>query len=592
MNVRTIPELFYQSLDEHPRLECLGRHDGERWRAESSGVIRTVVEAAALGLRSLGVGPGDRVALISYNRPEWAIADYAVQLLGAVVVPCYTTLPPATLAYILRDAGAKAVIVSTPELLAGLRALHPELPEVRHWILLDAGDRPAAQDLTWKDVIGRGYAASVAGRAALREEALKIPPDRLASLVYTSGTTGNPKGVMLTQENLVSNVVASAEIIRLAPTDKAMSFLPLCHIFERMVDYVYFLQGVPIWYARSMDTVADDLREVRPTVMAAVPRFYEKIHARVREAIASAPAWRQGLAGWAVRVGEAHGEFRRTGRGAPPGLDLKWRLARLLVFRKLAARLGGRVGMFLSGGAPLRADIARFFYAAGIPILEGYGLTETSPVVSLNRPNALAFGTVGRLLTGVEVKIAEDGEILVRGPNVMKGYWNLPDETAAALKDGWFRTGDIGRFDDAMFLSITDRKKDLLKTSGGKYVAPQPIENRLKEDSLVAQAVVVGDGRKFVSALIVPNFEALERVAGAGGDGRASLPARPDVVARYQEIVDRANAGLAPFETVKKFALLPEELTKEKGELTETLKVKRRVVEERYRAVIDGLYAE
>jgi long-chain acyl-CoA synthetase len=403
-------------------------------------------------------------------------------------------------------------------------------------------------------------------------EPAAVDPDDLATLIYTSGTTGVPKGVMLTHRNIVSNMLASSAVLPLSSDDVTLSFLPLSHSFERIFDYSLFWAGASIAYAEEVDKVVENMLEVGPTVMAAVPRFYEKIYARIRKSVAEMKPWKRALFEWARSVGAREAEFRCRGRRPPLGLRLCHRLARALVFDKLGRRMGGRMRYFVSGGGALSREVAEFFFSINLTVLEGYGLTESSPVLTVNGPGAARMGTVGRPIPGVEIRIAPDGEILARGPNIMQGYYRLPEETAQVLRDGWLATGDIGEFDAEGYLKITDRKKDLLKTSGGKYIAPQPIENRLKLSPRILNAIVVGDRRKFAAALIVP-------VPGARRE-------------EIQADVDAVNGPLAHHEQVKKFILVEQEFTIEGGELTPTMKVRRRVVEEKYRARIDGMFVE
>jgi long-chain acyl-CoA synthetase len=442
----------------------------------------------------------------------------------------------------------------------------------------------------------RGREALATDRGAVRKRADEVQPSDVATFIYTSGTTGDPKGVMLTHDNLVSNVQSSTKLfVGLGTKDTALSFLPLCHVFERMGGhYVMLRLGVTIAYAESVEQVPANLAEVKPTLMLSVPRLYEKMYSRVNEKVAGDPAIRQKIFRWAMGVGAQ--VFRHKVARTEPGAWLKVRfaLADKLVFSKIKERVGGRIRLFISGGAPLAREIAEFFGAAGLPILEGYGLTETSPVIAVNLPNRMKPGTVGPPLEGVEVKIAEDGEILTRGPNVMKGYYKKPEATAEVIdKDGWFQTGDIGHLDEDGFLVITDRKKDILVTSGGKNIAPQPIENRLKTDKFFTEVVMIGNRRNFPAALVVPNFEALEAWAKAQGiafSSREDLVAKPEVVSFYQTRVSGLLPELAQFERIKKLGLLTKEFTVESGELTPTLKVKRRVIEQNYKGVIDRLY--
>jgi long-chain acyl-CoA synthetase len=560
------------------------------------------IRLLGLGLQALGIGPGDRVVIMSDSRPEWLLADLAILAIGAVSVPIYPTLAATQAGYIVKDCTARIAFVADAVQLAKLQSLRDVATSLASLILFDApadGLSEASHDsvLTLTALIGRGR-ERVAADATIAQRfdalAASIQPGSLATLIYTSGTTGEPKGVMLTHGNIASNINAIHEVLAKGPDDVALSFLPLSHSFERTVVYSYLTDGVTVAFAESMDTLARDLAFTRPTLMTGVPRVYEKIQARVLEAVEKGSGLRRWLFGNALR--RALARVRRAqARGAsasPQGLVDT--LLDRLVFAKVRARTGGRLRTLVSGSAPLSTSVAEFFAAAGLPIVEGYGLTETSPVVTVNPPASPRFGTVGKALPGVDVRIAPDGEILVRGPNIMKGYWNKPEETAAVLSDGWFHTGDVGELGRDGYLTITDRKKDLLVTSGGKKVAPQPIEARLKANPLVAEAMLIGDRRRFPAVLLVPSFPVLEQQLQALGrpPGTADeLTTRPDVVGLYQEIVDALNRDLAQFEQIKKVALLPAEFSVQGGELTPTLKVRRRIVEERWKHVIEAIYA-
>ncbi|HEU5049465.1 MAG TPA: long-chain fatty acid--CoA ligase [Gemmatimonadales bacterium] len=592
----TLNELFFTAIDRFRRNPVALRvKRGGRWISLSYDELLERVQALSLGLGELGVRAGDRVGLLSENRPEWAIADYACLTARCTDVPVYPTLPPKQIEYILRDSGAVALLVSTREQLDKILEIRANLPALRHVIAFD--ERLEAEGVLPLEAV---YAL---GRAvpelapAWREAALREAPDDLATLIYTSGTTGEPKGVMLTHGNITTNVVASLEVLALREGDECLSFLPLSHIFERMAGHYLMLRsGTVISYASSIDAVSAEMQEVKPTVVLSVPRLFEKIYARVLETALAGSAIKRSLFFWAKRVGEEWVEYRLTGRQVPGLLDMQYWLARRLVFRKLHARVGSRLRFFVSGGAPLSADIARFFYAAGLPILEGYGLTETSPVIAVNRPERTRLGTVGPLISGVEVKIAPDGEILTRGPHVMKGYYRKPEATAEVIDaEGWFHTGDIGELDADGFLRITDRKKDLIVTAGGKNIAPQPIENLAKMNKYVANAVMIGDKRRFPAMLIVPNFEKLVAWAEHRGlifTDMAALVALPETRAKIEREMQKALAGLAHFEMPKKFLLLPRDFTIEAGELTPKLSVRRRQVEKNFAREIEGLYEE
>ena len=553
----------------------------------------------SLGLDGMGMHPGDRVAIMSESRPEWVIADLAILTAGAVTVPVYPTLAATQAAYILADSGARVAIVSDAAQLAKLREIRHLTPALEAIVVIDlpaAGGKAGASVLTLADLMARGHASLERDPTLPSRHATKIAtvaPADLATIIYTSGTTGEPKGVMLTHDNIVANVHGCHTVLKKGPDDVALTFLPLSHSFERTVIYSYLTDGVTIVFAENMDSVARDLPATAPTMLTAVPRVFEKLHARITDTVAQSSAIRRKMFARAFEIGLARVRRAQAGEGSLAPSGWQDHVGDALVFRKIRARVGGRLRLLVSGSAPLSPSIAEFFAAAGLPILEGYGLTETAPVLTANPLERPKFGTVGTAIAGVELRIAEDGEILARGPNVMRGYWNKPDETAAVLVDGWFHTGDIGRLDADGYLTITDRKKDLLVTSGGKKVAPQPIEARLKANGLVAEAMVVGDRRRFPAVLIVPNFSVLGvRLKGLGRDDapREELVRRGDVVGLYEEIVEALNRDLAQFEQLKRVALLPAEFTIESGELTPTLKVRRSVVEARWKDAIDALY--
>ena len=602
----TLADLPFHVLGRHPKPLLIGQVRQGAVAGESTRDWFDRVRDLAFGLSSLGVGSGDRVVIMSESRPEWLCADFAILTLGAVTVPVYATLTPGQARYIIQDAGARIAFVSTAEQLEKLQRIRHELPSLEAIVTFVDMEHASTSVLTLAAVAARGHARLMgewgAGRE-FRDRARAIRPEQLATIIYTSGTTGEPKGVMLSHRNLISNLLAGHTIVPVTHDDVSLSFLPLSHSFERLVSYVYLAHGVTIVFAESMDTVGRDLPIVRPTVMTGVPRVYEKFHARILERGHALPQPRRTLFHWGVKV--AHARARAEGQGGRAGaiLALEAAVAERLVFSKIRDSVGGRLWCLVSGSAPLPLHTAEFFHGIGLTITEGYGLTETSPIVSANPIDAPRLGTVGKPIPGVEVQIADDGEILVRGPNVMMGYYNKPQETAAVLKDGWFRTGDIGAVDGEGYLRITDRKKDLLVTSGGKKVAPQPIEAVLKRSPLVAEVVLLGDRRRFISALIVPDFTALERrmkdlgrspADASGGElrnERAELVRRADVVALYDEIVEALNLELSQFERIKKFRLLPREFTIESGELTPTMKVKRKAVELNRAAEIEELYS-
>jgi long-chain acyl-CoA synthetase len=592
----TLTRLFFDAIARHDKPDALQVKVNGTYQPISSRTLAERVRRVALGLTELGVKSGDRVGILSENRPEWAIADYACLTACLADVPLYPNLPGEQAAYILRDSGAVALFVSNADQAAKVADVRGTCPALRT-VITFAADRHAGADLTLAEVEAKGAAVDNGTRAAeYRERALAVKPDDVATLIYTSGTTGEPKGVMLTHDNLYSNVMASTLAIPFEGKDVGLSFLPLSHIFERMAGhYLMFHVGCSIAYAESIDTVPQDLVIVRPTLVLSVPRLYEKMYARVLDSALSGGSVKKRIFFWARGVAERWADVKLAG-GEPAGLlALQYRLAQKLVFSKLKARTGGQLRYFVSGGAPLAPEINKFFYAAGLVILEGYGLTETSPVIAVNTPDAFRIGTVGRPVAGVEVTIAPDGEILSRGPNVMKGYYNRPDATRDAIDgDGWFHTGDIGELRDG-FLAITDRKKDIIVTAGGKNIAPQPIENAIKTNKYVSQAVLIGDKRKFPSVLVVPNWDQLEKYAGykgLQGTSRSELLAAPVIRAKMEKEVFGALHGLARYEMPKKLALLEHDFSVERGELTPTLKVKRRVIDKVYKRQIDELYAD
>ena len=589
----TLNRLFFGAL-AHDKPDALQVKIKGKYTPISSRTVAERVRRLALGLQELGIQPGERVAIFSENRPEWAIADFACLTASLTDVPLYPNLPPEQAAYILNDCGAVAIFVSDAAQAAKIAEVRGKCSALRH-VITFAAEPHAGADLTIADVEARGAAVDNEDRRTrYRQHALAVQPDDLATLIYTSGTTGEPKGVMLTHDNLYSNVMTAAVQIPFEGKDVCLSFLPLSHIFERMAGhYLMFQVGCSIAYAESMDTVPIDMQTVRPTIVLSVPRLYEKMYARVLENALSGGAIKKRIFFWARAVAERWADVTLAG-GRPGGfLALQYRIAQRLVFSKLQQRTGGRLRYFVSGGAPLAPEINKFFYAAGLVILEGYGLTETSPVITVNTPRAFRLGTVGTPVFGVEVMIAPDGEILTRGPHVMKGYFNKPEATRDAIDpDGWFHTGDIGELRDG-FLAITDRKKDIIVTAGGKKIAPQPIENTLKTNKYISQAVVIGDKRKFPVVLVVPNWEQLEkwaRIKNLLWTDRAQLLEMPIVHAKLEKEVYAKLEGLARFEMPKKVALLEHDFSIERGELTPTLKVKRRVIDKTYRDVIDRLY--
>ncbi len=588
----TLTGLFLAAVDRFDTDQAFGRITPElEIEAISYAEVLAAARSVVGGLEALGLVRGDRAVILSHNRLEWVLADYGCLCAGVVVVPIYPTLPAPQVAAMLDDSGAKVVFVPDAGQLAKVVEARAGSASDATVVVFDPPSVLPDGAVSWEAFMERGRTHALGvPEGSFREVALAARPDDVATMLYTSGTTGDPKGVMLTHGNVASNVRAVLDVLPIGDTDTSLSFLPLAHIFQRMADYLFFSAGCTIVHARTMLTAVKDMRVVRPTIVAGVPRVYEKVYASVVEARGP----RRDIVRWAVDVAQRVARAREGGRTPSVLLSLQRFLGDRLVYRAVREAVGGRIRFFVSGSAPLSVELGRFFEGIGLRILEGYGLTETSPVVSVNTPGAFRVGTVGRLVPGTEVRIAEDGEILVRGPQVMKGYHRRLEATAEAIDpDGWFHTGDVGELDPDGYLRITDRKKDLIVTAGGKNIAPQPIENRLKLSPFIEHAVLIGDRRKFPSILLVPAFDALEGWAAGEGlrwVGRDELVTLPEVRARMAlEVKDRL-AGLASYETPKKVALLAEELTIADGSLTPTLSVRRRVIQERYAALIEDLY--
>ncbi len=589
MSERTILD-FYRNEVNRPREKHYLHYFPGGVRSISTEEFFQHTSSFATALSELGIGRGERVMLLSDNRPEWHMVDLAVADLGGALVPVYGTLTPEQVEYQAKDSGAVAAVAENPEHMAKFLEIRERCPQLKHLIQLE-GERPDGV-LGFDDLVGSAAGPENEGR--FWERAGKVDGDDLLTLIYTSGTTGEPKGVMLTHHNLVENVLASADRAPLSPDALGLEFLPLCHVLERMVGYILMYRAVTKAYC-SVYHVGDLIADVAPNVFTGVPRFYEKVHAKIMQKVNAAPAIRQSLFHWAVGVGKK-AAYRRFAGKRPGGLS--YALADKLVLSKIRAALGGKVDFCISGGAPLPLYVNEFFHAVGVYIIEGYGLTETSPVISVNgtSPGTIKLGTVGQPLKNLDVRIAPDGELIVKGPSVMKGYWNKPEKTAEVFdEEGFFHTGDIAVIDEDGFIKITDRKKDLIVTAGGKNIAPQPIENRIKQSPFVDAAVLIGDRRKYVVALISPAQEELEQWARDNDiafDSLEDLTTKPAVLELYQKVIDEVNRDLARYEQVKKFAILPVTLSVEGGHLTPTLKVKRRVVEKQYASVIDRLYEE
>ena len=583
MKSQTLNDIFFSIVErKHERLMLV--REASQWSAISSQEFYRNVVGMARALSQWGLVKGDRLAILSENRHEWAVTDFACLLLGAVVVPIYSTLTAHQTAYILNDSGAKVAVVSTQDQLNKVLSIKHQTA-VERVVVMDPVQHADAVHM------GRLMQEGPNERdLEFESRARTIVEDDLASIIYTSGTTGTSKGVQLSHGNLTSNVLNSMEGFEVGPGQISVSFLPLSHVTARHADFALLYRGVTLAYCPFFEQLPQTLAEVLPTIFVAVPRVYEKIHSQVEQMVKGFP--KRSIYRWALSVGRTHSPKILAGK-TPKALS--WKLADKLVYSQVRARLGGRVGTYVSGGAPLGKELAAWYASIGIRIHEGYGLTETSPVVAINSPRAHKIGTVGRPLSNVEVQIAGDSEILVRGPSVFRGYWNRPEETGNAFVDGWFKTGDIGNLDEEGFLSVTDRKKDLLKTSGGKFIAPQPIENSIKLNALIGTAVVLGDRRKFASVIISPYFPLLEEWAGANHvsfSSRQELVANPKVKALYEGIIAEVNRGLARYETLKRVLLVPDEFTANDGTLTPTLKLRRKAIEERYRKQIDDLYKE
>ncbi len=583
MELRTLNDVFFKVVGrEHGRAMMI-RQDGV-WTAISAAQIHRWVTAIARQLQEWGVGQGDRVVLLSENRPEWAVVDYATLLLGGIVVPIYATQTPEQILYVLEHSDAKVAFVSSRKQYDKIELVREQSKLERVVVMDSVEDLPEVPQMRYL----------LSGSDDLEDSAIEafahtVQPEDVATLIYTSGTTGTPKGVILTHGNIASNLSMSVQMTEIGEGDLAVSFLPLSHITARHVDYLLAYRGVTIAYCPVFDDLPRTLLEVKPTVFVGVPRVYEKIHNQI---LHKTQGTKRKIFDWAVSVGRKH---RETVMNDRVPASLSWKLANRLVFSKIREGVGGRARLFISGGAPLGKELAAWYGDLGIRIDEGYGLTETSPVIAINTQENHKLGTVGKVLPNLEVRIATDGELLVRGPSVFKGYWNMPEETAGSFDEDWFKTGDIGHIDEDGYLSITDRKKDLIKTSGGKFIAPQPIENSLKANLHVGEAAVVGDKRRFVSVLIVPNFPMLEDWAQTRGiaiSPRKELVGNHQVQALYAGIVDELNENLAQYEKLKKVLVLPEELSIADGTMTPSMKLRRRHLEQRYHRQIDAMYAE
>ncbi len=592
----TLIDVFERIARVHRRPDTLNYKRDGRWVAISSDEMLARVRNIAAGLCSNGIQHGDRVALLSESRPEWTLTDAGCIFAGAIDVPIYPTLTPPQVRYILRDSGARVLVINNHSKFLELKDILAECSGVKQVIFFDRQGTTSADGMTLEELEEQGRLCLEREPDVLDDAASKTTRDDLATIIYTSGTTGEPKGVMLTHRNLVSNLLDAAGHLSFGEEDIALSVLPLSHIFERQAMYMYLYQGMAVYYAESLDTIGPNLREVRPTILVGVPRIFEKIYDRIREKVSEKGRLNVALLNWAVSVARRGAQLMVRRKKVPPGLAIQRRLADRLVFSRWREAFGGRIRLLVSGGAALPEDLGYIYLGAGIPIVQGYGLTETSPVITAGSPDDNRIGTVGKPIPNVEVRISEDGEIETRGPNVMRGYYNKPEETRAVFtQDGWFKTGDIGSIDSDGLLRITDRKKELFKTSGGKYIAPQPIEQMIKNSRFVSQVVLVGNERKFPAALIVPDWQQIEsyvQLKGIKANGKAELCRHPRIIDLLERQIAARTQDLARYERVKKIALLENEFTIEGGELTPTLKVKRRVIDTKYRDVIDRLYQE
>jgi len=592
MAFATLTEKLLSAIDRVPSDRALMLRVNGRWEPMSSREFLRRIAGVSNALEQLGVKPGDRVGIFGPNRPEWHIADFAVMGLGAADVPIYFNESPDRIVYILNHSGAEIVFVAGEMQTRRLLECRGRLNSVKH-IICAAAPADLGEDLLRYETLAASSGDEAIAEYRLR--AARVTSDDMATIIYTSGTTGEPKGVVLTHNNLSSNEEVSADSFEMSPEDTAVSFLPLSHVYERVIDYGYLFRGVHVAYVERMEDLPQALLEVHPTLSAAVPRVFEKLYANIMQKGHENTGLKRRLFDWAIGVAQRSVKWRAYGERAPLNLRVLWNIADRVVYTKIRDGVGGRMRAFISGGGPLARQLAEFFWAVGIPVYQGYGLTETSPVVCANSPKANRVGSVGKPIRHVDVRLAEDGEIFVHGPCVMRGYYEKPEETRAVIsRDGWLATGDIGRLDADGYLYVTDRKKDLFKTAAGKFVAPQPVENLLKTNPLILNAVLVGDRRKFIAALIVPNFANVEAAARQQGRSFASheqLSADPWVHDLIGKDVERINSSLAQYETIKRFALLDHDFTFDGGQLTYTLKLKRRVIEERYAKIIDGLYS-
>jgi long-chain acyl-CoA synthetase len=593
---KTLGELFYQAASKYKNPTALNYKSGGKWIPISSEQMLERAENIALGLYGLGLRKGDRVAILSANSPDWTLTDAGCQMIGIIDVPIYTTLAPGTVKYILCDAGVRILFLQNGEAYERIKEVVKECPSVEKIVFFDSKAQKLENSLFISELEAFGKNLKTSQPDLLRDLEEAVQADNLATLIYTSGTTGEPKGVMLTHSNILSNVIDAVEKFDLSEREIPLSVLPLSHVFERSAMYTYIFNGMSVYYAESIEKVPDNLQEVKPTIFVGVPRIFEKVYMKAKEKAVTESSLKGKIFDWAIRIAKDYAMKIEKKENIPFLLSIKHSIADKLVFSKFRAFFGGRLKYCITGGAALSDDIYLIFNGAGVRIMQGYGLTETSPVISTNNPIENKLGTVGKPIRNVQVRIASDGEIEVLGPNVMLGYYNKPEATREAFtEDGWFKTGDIGEIDEEGFLKITDRKKELFKTSGGKYIAPAPIEQKIKASIYVNQVVLVGNERKFPAALIVPNFDALKHYAESNKiefSSKAELCQNKKIIEFMQMEIDALTADLSKYEKVKRIALLDKEFTVEGGELTPTLKIKRRVIDEKYRDIIDKIYRE
>lgn len=591
--VDTISQIILNTVRSYPKEDLILFKKEGAYVPISTQDFGNDIKYLSLGLKDLGHQAGDKLIILAENGPKWIMTDFANLCSGGITVPIYPSLVPEQIKYIIDDSDAKIVVCSSQELWKKVKTVKNELTKVTHFISFQSEIPEGVMSLN--DVMKKGKRIADGNPELFEKTVLEVKSDDVASIIYTSGTTGTPKGVILTHDNFISNIKSLAAIIEFTHKDMVLSFLPLSHVLERMCTFAFLYKGCSIAYAESVETVADNLAEIRPHIMVSVPRLFEKIYSKVMDNVLESSPLKRKIFFWAVKTGKEYGKRKLQKQSIPGLLRLKRNLADKLVFSKIIEKTGGRARFFVSGGAPLPKEIADFLYALGLVVLEGYGLTETSPVIAVNTFEKLKFGTVGHPIPGIDVKIAEDGEILTKGPNVMKGYYKKEAETKEAFEGGWFHTGDIGHLDEDGFLVITDRKKDIIVTSAGKNVAPQQIENLIKTSPYISNVVVTGSTRKFISALIVPDFEKLEeyaRLLNITYKDNIELVKNEEIVSFMLAEIKKCTPNLAPYEKVKKIVLIDREFEEDKGEITPTLKVKRKIIEEKYRDLIDSMYED